>query len=96
MGAGCCTRIDVGFLGYGNYLGRAVSAGKVKVFDYTNGVLASRILAGARGIRRGFASGLTWRLEESLPESKPGWIIPLPPLPSPLLASQLISGLLPP
>jgi len=27
-----------------------VSGGKVKVFDYTNGVLASRILAGARGI----------------------------------------------
>ena len=50
VGAGCCTRIDVGFLGYGNYIGWAVSAGKVKVFDYTNGVLASRILAGARGI----------------------------------------------
>jgi glutaconate CoA-transferase subunit A len=50
VGAGCCTRIDVGFLGYGNYIGRAVSGGKVKVFDYTNGVLASRILAGARGI----------------------------------------------
>jgi glutaconate CoA-transferase subunit A len=50
VGGGCCTRIDVGFLGYGNYIGRAVCEGKVKVFDWTNGLLAARILAGARGI----------------------------------------------
>lgn len=50
VGAGCCNRIDVGFLGYGNYIGRAVVEGKVKVFDWTNGALASRMLAGARGI----------------------------------------------
>ena len=50
VGAGCCSRIDVGFLGYGNYIGEAVVAGKVKVFDWTNGALASRLLAGARGI----------------------------------------------
>jgi glutaconate CoA-transferase subunit A len=50
VGGGCCTRIDVGFLGYGSYIGRAVCEGKVKVFDNTNGVLATRILAGARGV----------------------------------------------
>ncbi len=50
VGGGCCTRIDVGFLGYGSYIGRAVCAGKVQVFDNTNGVLATRILAGARGV----------------------------------------------
>ena len=50
VGGGCCTRIDVGFLGYGSYIGRAVCEGKVKVFDNTNGVLAARILAGARGV----------------------------------------------
>lgn len=50
VGAGCCSRIDVGFLGYGKYIGKAVVAGKVKVFDWTNGALASRLLAGARGI----------------------------------------------
>ena len=50
VGAGCCTRIDVGFLGYGSYIGRAVCEGKVQVFDNTNGVLAARILAGARGV----------------------------------------------
>jgi acyl CoA:acetate/3-ketoacid CoA transferase alpha subunit len=50
VGSGCCTRIDVGFLGYGSYIGHAVCTGKVKVFDNTNGVLAARILAGARGV----------------------------------------------
>jgi acyl CoA:acetate/3-ketoacid CoA transferase alpha subunit len=49
-GAGCATRIDVGFLGYGNYIGQAVCEGRVKVYDWTNGGLALRILAGARGV----------------------------------------------
>lgn len=49
-GAGCCSRIDVGFLGYGDYIGRAVAEGRVKVFEWTNGALAFRMLAGARGI----------------------------------------------
>ena len=50
VGGGCASRIDVGFLGYGNYIGRAVSEGRVRVFDWTNGTLAARMLAGARGI----------------------------------------------
>ncbi len=50
VGAQCADRIDVGFLGYGNYIGRAVSEGKVQVFEWTNGALACRMLAGARGI----------------------------------------------
>ncbi len=50
VGGGCASRIDVGFLGYGNYIGRAVGEGRVRVFDWTNGALASRMLAGARGI----------------------------------------------
>ncbi len=50
VGSGCATRIDVGFLGYGNYIGRAVVEGRVKVFEWTNGALAFRMLAGARGI----------------------------------------------
>lgn len=50
VGAGCASRIDVGFLGYGNYIGRAVCEGRVKVFEWTNGGLALRILAGARGV----------------------------------------------
>jgi len=50
VGGGCASRIDVGFLGYGNYIGRAVSEGRVRVFEWTNGSLACRMLAGARGI----------------------------------------------
>lgn len=50
VGAGCVNRIDVGFLGYGKYIGRAVVEGKVQVFEWTNGTLAFRMLAGARGI----------------------------------------------
>jgi acyl CoA:acetate/3-ketoacid CoA transferase alpha subunit len=50
VGGGCASRIDVGFLGYGSYIGRAVGEGRVRVFDWTNGALASRMLAGARGI----------------------------------------------
>lgn len=49
-GAGCATRIDVGFLGYGSYIGQAVCEGKVRVYDWTNGGLALRLLAGARGV----------------------------------------------
>lgn len=49
-GAGCASRIDVGFLGYGNYIGKAVCEGKVKVYEWTNGGIALRILAGARGV----------------------------------------------
>lgn len=49
-GAGCATRIDVGFLGYGNYIGQAVSEGRVRVYEWTNGGLALRMLAGARGV----------------------------------------------
>ena len=49
-GAGCASRIDVGFLGYGNYIGQAVCEGKVRVYDWTNGGLSLRLLAGARGV----------------------------------------------
>ncbi len=50
VGAGCASRIDVGFLGYGNYIGQAVCDGRVKVYEWTNGGLALRVLAGARGV----------------------------------------------
>ncbi len=50
VGAGCATRIDVGFLGYGNYIGQAVCDGRVRAYEWTNGGLALRILAGARGV----------------------------------------------
>lgn len=50
VGAGCASRIDVGFLGYGSYIGEAVCNGKVRAYEWTNGGLALRLLAGARGV----------------------------------------------
>jgi glutaconate CoA-transferase subunit A len=50
VGAGCATRVDVGFLGYGSYIGQAVCEGRVRAYEWTNGGLALRILAGARGV----------------------------------------------
>jgi glutaconate CoA-transferase subunit A len=50
VGGGCASRIDVGFLVSGNYICRAVSEGRMRVFGWTNGTLASRMLAAARGV----------------------------------------------
>ncbi len=48
--AGACSRIDVGFLGLGDTLNRAVEEGKIKVTEWTNGALTLRHLAGAMGV----------------------------------------------
>ncbi len=49
-GAGCVSRIDVGFAGVGRALFKAIEMGKVKAIDWTNGTLALRHLAGAMGV----------------------------------------------
>ncbi|MBI4588142.1 MAG: CoA transferase subunit A [Candidatus Rokubacteria bacterium] len=48
--AGACSRIDVGFMGLGDTLNRAVEEGKIKVSEWTNGTLTLRHLAGAMGV----------------------------------------------
>ncbi|MGH7262831.1 MAG: CoA transferase subunit A [Candidatus Rokuibacteriota bacterium] len=48
--AGACSRIDVGFLGLGETLSRAVEEGKVQVTEWTNGTLTLRHLAGSMGV----------------------------------------------
>ncbi|MBI2553393.1 MAG: CoA transferase subunit A [Candidatus Rokubacteria bacterium] len=48
--AGACARIDVGFMGLGDTLNRAVEEGKIKVTEWTNGTLTLRHLAGAMGV----------------------------------------------
>jgi len=50
VAAGCCSRIDVGFLGLGDTLNRAVEEGRVQVTEWTNGTLTLRHLAGAMGL----------------------------------------------
>jgi len=48
--AGACTKIDVGFMGLGDTLNRAVERGDVSVSEWTNGTLTLRHLAGAMGV----------------------------------------------
>lgn len=50
VAAGCCSRIDVGFMGLGETLNRAVEEGRVRVTEWTNGTLTLRHLAGAMGV----------------------------------------------
>lgn len=50
VAAGCCSRIDVGFMGLGDTLNKAVEAGRVRVTEWTNGTLTLRHLAGAMGV----------------------------------------------
>jgi len=49
-GAGCVDKIDIGFLGFGPYIARKVQEGAVKVYDYSNGSVTYRLVAGAMGI----------------------------------------------
>ncbi len=49
-GAGCVDRIDVGFLGFGPYIAKKVQNGEVKVYDWSNGSITYRLIAGAMGI----------------------------------------------
>ena len=49
-GGGCVEKIDVGFLGFGEYIARKVESGEVKVYDWSNGSITYRLLAGAMGI----------------------------------------------
>jgi acyl CoA:acetate/3-ketoacid CoA transferase alpha subunit len=50
VAAGACSRIDVGFMGLGDTLNRAVEEGRVKVTEWTNGTLTLRHQAGAMGV----------------------------------------------
>ncbi len=49
-GAGCVDKVDVGFLGFGPYIAKKVQEGKVKVYDWSNGSITYRLIAGAMGI----------------------------------------------
>jgi acyl CoA:acetate/3-ketoacid CoA transferase alpha subunit len=50
VAGGCATKIDVGFIGMGKVLMKAVEEGRVKTIEWTNGMLTLRHLAGAMGI----------------------------------------------
>ncbi len=50
VAADACSRIDVGFMGLGDTVSRAVEDGRVKVTEWTNGTLTLRHQAGAMGV----------------------------------------------
>jgi acyl CoA:acetate/3-ketoacid CoA transferase alpha subunit len=47
---GCLRGLDAGFMGLGNYLGRLVVEGRLKVCEWSNGTLTLRHMAGAMGV----------------------------------------------
>ena len=47
---GCLRGLDAGFMGLGNYLGRMVVDGRLKVCEWSNGTLTLRHMAGAMGV----------------------------------------------
>ena len=49
-GAGCVSKIDVGFAGYGRSLYKAIESGQVQTIEWTNNAITMRLLAGAMGL----------------------------------------------
>jgi glutaconate CoA-transferase, subunit A len=47
---GCVSKIDVGWMEVGRVITEAMQAGRVKLYEWTNGALAYRHLAGALGV----------------------------------------------
>jgi glutaconate CoA-transferase subunit A len=48
--AGCASKVDIGFVGFGPWLSKAVAAGRVKTYEYSNVVMTYRLQAGAQGL----------------------------------------------
>ncbi|MEO8458091.1 MAG: CoA-transferase [Chloroflexota bacterium] len=50
VGAGCVSKLDVGFFLFGPVVEEAIRAGRVKAYEYSNVVMTNRIMAGAMGL----------------------------------------------
>jgi glutaconate CoA-transferase, subunit A len=50
VAGGCVNRVDVGWMESGPVLNKAVREGTVQLFEWTNGALAYRLLAGSLGV----------------------------------------------
>jgi len=48
--AGCADRIDIGFVGFGPWISRAVREKKAAIYEYSNAVITLRLKAGAMGL----------------------------------------------
>ncbi len=50
VGAGCVSKLDVGFFLFGPTVEQAIREGRVKAYEYSNVVMTNRIMAGAMGL----------------------------------------------
>jgi glutaconate CoA-transferase subunit A len=50
VGAGCASKLDVGFFLFGPIVDQAIREGRVKAYEYSNVVMTNRIMAGAMGL----------------------------------------------
>ena len=48
--AGCADRIDIGFIGFGPWIARAVREKKCTIYEYSNALMTLRLKAGAMGV----------------------------------------------
>ncbi len=48
--AGCATKADIAFVGFGPWLSKAVADGRLETFEYSNVVVTYRLQAGAQGL----------------------------------------------
>src|SRR5262249_61245141 len=47
---GCASKLDIGFVGFGPWLSKAVAEGRLKTYEYSNVVMTYRLKAGAQGL----------------------------------------------
>src|SRR3970040_1647439 len=50
VGAGCASKLDVGFFLFGPVVEQAIREGRVTAYEYSNVVMTNRIMAGAMGL----------------------------------------------
>src|SRR4030066_48134 len=50
VGAGCASKLDVGFFLFGPTVEQAIREGRVKAYEYSNVVMTNRLMAGAMGL----------------------------------------------
>ncbi|MFZ0889077.1 MAG: CoA-transferase [Candidatus Binataceae bacterium] len=48
--AGCADRVDIGFIGFGPWIARAVKEKKLTIYEYSNAIITYRLKAGAMGV----------------------------------------------
>jgi glutaconate CoA-transferase subunit A len=48
--AGCADRVDIGFIGFGPWISRAVRDKKCTIYEYSNALMTLRLKAGAMGL----------------------------------------------